>query len=223
MNTKQKLAFYRSKIGQHGVKDWREVARAGHYWSKSLARRAPAYGPRIDGTQQRWIADVDAAGLRFVGFADDIIGLDYKGWYIDPEGWGETYRGTVWQLPSRGGVPVYVHGYMCPYNPGAALVDFAHTYDKEEAARWADGVAEVDAEDPREAYERDQLAQEAEDLRDNIANTRAEVRRLLRERRALKAHGDNATICGLFRDKVRGLLDDVREARARLDVIGGLL
>lgn len=223
MNTKQKVAFYRSKIGHHGVKDWREVARAGHYWSKSLARRAPAYGPRIDGTQKRWIENVDAAGLRFVDFADDIIRLNHRGWYIDPDDWGATYRGAVWQLPSRGGVPVYVYGYKCPHNPGAALVDFESTPDKDTAARWADDVAEADAEEAREFYERGRLEQEAEDLRATIADTRAEVRRLLRERRALKAHGDNATVCRLFRDKVRDLLAEARKARARLDVIGGLL
>src|SRR5690554_4252161 len=78
-------------------------------------------------TSERWCEDTAAAGLRFVGFADELVqfgAIDHKGWYTDPDGFGEVYRGAVWQLPARNGQCLYVAGFVDPCNEGAALIDF---------------------------------------------------------------------------------------------------
>lgn len=57
----------------------------------------------------RWIERPAEAGLRFVGFSDHLNrGIGHSGYYLDPEGDGEVARGCVYQLPARGGRPVYV-------------------------------------------------------------------------------------------------------------------
>lgn len=56
----------------------------------------------------RWIEEPASNGLRFVGFADDVTALRNRGYYMDSDGDGETARGCVYQLPARGGRPVYV-------------------------------------------------------------------------------------------------------------------
>lgn len=58
----------------------------------------------------RWIENPGAAGLRFVGFSDEIAGrgIDHKGWFLNSFDQDEVARGAVYQLPARGGRPVYV-------------------------------------------------------------------------------------------------------------------
>lgn len=61
----------------------------------------------------RWTEKPEAAGLRFVGFSDEILsgrrGVDHSGWFLYPEGDpAEVARGCVYQLPARNGRPVYV-------------------------------------------------------------------------------------------------------------------
>lgn len=58
----------------------------------------------------RWIEAPELAGLRFVGFADEIAGraISHRGWYLDSDGDGETARGAVYQLPAKGRRPRYV-------------------------------------------------------------------------------------------------------------------
>lgn len=216
MNIKQKLAFYKSKIGQHSVKNWREVAKGSHYWSKSAARVRTVFNPRVETTQKRWVEDVQAAGLRFVGYADEVVSLRHTGWFTDDQQ-GDKYRGAVWQLPARNGESLFVYGYEDGCNPGSALIDFDVTNDKGDAARWADGMAERDAEDAREWYAKDQAEQQVAELAESIVETRADVRRLLAERRQLKRQGlENAAVCELFAERVGRLLGEVKEHKARI-------
>lgn len=221
MKTKQKLTLYKSKIGQHGIKDWREVAKGSHYWSKSAAHVRTVFNPPIKGTTKRWVEDVQAAGLRFVGYSDEIINLRHTGWFADSF-CEKTCRGAVWQLPARNGQCLFVYGYEDEDNPGSALIDFDVTNDKDDAARWADSMAERDAEESREFYAKDQAEQEVYDLQARIEDGKKEVRRLLSERRQLKRQGlESATVCELFAERVGRLLDEVKEHKARIAALNG--
>lgn len=74
-----------------------------------------------DGTQYDWrkhrvvyVEQPADIGLRFIGWADEIAkrAVDHFGWFIQPEPFqDESYRGCVFQLPARAGLPVYVPGY----------------------------------------------------------------------------------------------------------------
>src|SRR5690606_9843007 len=85
--------------------------------------RAPLFGPWLTDsrgrqTSERWCEDTKDAGLRFVGFADELAprAIMHKGWYANLDGSGEVYRGAVWQLPARGGQCIYVAGFPDPNN-----------------------------------------------------------------------------------------------------------
>jgi hypothetical protein len=147
-------------------------------WNRPFA----AYGEK----HLRWIKDTSRAGLRFVGFADEIAGLRHNGWYTD-ECHDETYRGAVYQLPARHGESVYVYGYQDPINDGAALLSFDRTEDKDTAARWADHVAERAAEQEREQERDYQEASTArltyDDMGEELARLRAKLFTLCRELR----------------------------------------
>jgi hypothetical protein len=80
-------------------------------------KRYPSDGNIIGapfGTKLRWIEDPTAAGLRFVGFADELAprSVQHVGWLTDEECLdNSTLRGAVYQLPARDGRPVYVPAY----------------------------------------------------------------------------------------------------------------
>lgn len=84
---------------------------------KDIARAADklaSYSNTPNDRGGRWIERPDMAGLRFVGFSDDLVGVDHNGWYTsaDYDGDGEVMRGCVYQLPSRGGRPLFVEAYQ---------------------------------------------------------------------------------------------------------------
>ena len=109
----------------------------------------------------RWVENV-SCGLRRVGFADEIMrgegyprAIDHKGWFIHDEDYGEVYRGVVYQLPARHGLPQYVIGYDDPYNDDCALLSFyALRFPRDDDSSRDHGVAHHagrDRETPGEA------------------------------------------------------------------------
>ena len=111
-----------------------------------------AYGHKL----LRWIeAPGDLwrfAGTSYAIARDEGYGRDYpKGWYTRHDDYNETTSGVVYQLPARNGVPQYVAGYSDPDNNGPAVLSFDETFeDKMEAARAANRLAELMAEESRE-------------------------------------------------------------------------
>jgi len=182
----------------------------------STVRETSPYNPRWKDCRdhRRWIEDTKRAGLRWVGFADEICrGIDHNGWYTD-EDCGEVIRGGVWQLPARHGRAQYVAGYVDPNNEGAAAIDFEiiegerggsepYQYREDaqaEAARAADSFAES-AADAERRYQREwrasnELAEKLDEWWDEL--TDVEIR----------------TLADSCRDAVRAAVDALREARA---------
>lgn len=210
---KNRLQFYKTKANERGT-DWREYASAKHYLTRSPAKAGRMRGnnPWHDG-KKRWIEDTDSIGLRFVCYADqELIYLRHKG-YFASHYCDETYRGAVWQLPARNGSPVYVYGYEDLFNQGAAYVDFNHTDDKRDAAKWADSMAEKSAEDSREHYAKDAAEQDILSAREAIHENNREALALIKE---IKSAGQfTPAICGALKSELRRLLDE-REAQFRI-------
>lgn len=146
----------------------------GNPWNPRFA----AYGEK----HLRWIENTERAGLRFVGFADEIVSLRHNGWYAD-EFQDEIYRGAVYQLPARRGESVYIYGYDDPNNEGAALLSFDWTADKEDAARWADSLAERAAGSDRECREAQHARMMYEDAGEELKSLRRRLMALCRELR----------------------------------------
>lgn len=173
------------------------------YLSPSIIynRAFAAYGE----SHLRWVEDAGKAGLRFVGFADEIAGLRHRGWYCDTFQ-DETYRGVVYQLPARRGESVFVYGYSEPWNDGV-LLSFDWTADKEEAARWADRIAERAAEEQREYSEASSARLQHDEMADEASGIRKQALGWIREMKA-----GAATLANLPSIRCR-LLQDVKAAR----------
>jgi hypothetical protein len=177
-----------------------------------------SYGPQMAAHGERhcrWIENV-TDGLRFAGHADELAQLRHNGWYLDDCG-GETVRGGVWQLPGRHGEPVFVAGYVDPWNDDSAFISF-HVYDdKTEAAYAADWIAERMAEQERDYQRAASAGFEHADLEAEIADRRRALLDLLAERRAAPARDYDrfpairAAIC----QQIGHHLRRIGEARAR--------
>lgn len=89
----------------------------------------------------RWLESPDAAGLRFVGYADTINRfIQHTGWFLDDDCCGETVRGVVFQMAGRKGKPQFVAGYEDPFNGmadagGPVCLDFSRIFEGE-AGEW---------------------------------------------------------------------------------------
>lgn len=122
--------------------------------------------------------------LRRVGDSDEIVRLRHTGWYMDNYQ-DETVHGAVYQLPARDGKPQYVPAYDDPYNPNYAVLDFhSITDDKEDAARWADSMAEHCAEEAREYQAKDEAENRINEIAEEIQMLYSDFRDKSRQIRA---------------------------------------
>lgn len=183
------------------------------------------------GTPLRWLENTAAAGLRFIGWSDEISrrygsrSVDHKGWY-NREGEEETLRGGVWQLPGKGRRARYVSGYAefegrGEMNPGSAALalwtlEIGEPGDGPDesamlsAAIYADNIARIAADRQREedsAYQAGRRAaesiQEAESARPLALALMASLRSLER---------DAGRPADVVRDSARATLQRAREA-----------
>lgn len=181
----------------------------------------PVCAPMHGYKNVRWVENV-SRGLRLVGFADEIAraehsrSIQHTGWFTD-DYYSETYRGVVYQLPSRG-EPLYVYGYADPNNDDCALLSFDTEADKMEAARAADRFAEIFAEEQRECNEAFQAGRRCEDLADDVAKMRKEALAIGAEMRAARHTVTEApTICATLRSKIKSLYRQIQKAREERD------
>jgi hypothetical protein len=186
------------------------------------------------GDNYAWIENTESAGLRFVGYCDEICqSIRHTGWWTDEYGDRETLRGAVWQLPARRSVARYIAGYEDPDNEGAAYVDLdivsfapaislsrrgdhANESAKRDAALRADSIAERIAESEREYNAAWQAGSRWSDLGDEIAKEREFLLALLVESRAERhATRETATphICEAIRATVRRAVSHIGEMR----------
>lgn len=167
-------------------------------------------------TMLRWIERPESIGLRLVGFADEISrSINNNGWYTN-DFCDETLRGIVFQWPSRHGVERYVYGYADPDNEGAAALCFDVTDDKDDAARWADSIAEYAASEEREYQSASSARLQFDELASDISDTRKSALRLIAELKAKRrALCDAPAIIAALRSDIEQMLDSIREARER--------
>jgi hypothetical protein len=135
--------------------------------------------------RERWRCVENASrGLRVAGFADELIRLNHKGWFVDPfEFGGEVARGAVLMLPHG----VYVPAIADPWNDNAYICDFRdlHTGEdgKTDAARAADYMAECYAETERDYRAKDAAEQAIAEARESICDARKTATRLVMDLR----------------------------------------
>lgn len=181
---------------------------------RKIKKECIEYNPRFKAhgyDHVRWVEHA-ADGLRLVGFADKIVGLRHMGWYTDEDGYGDTYRGVVYQLPSGGDGERFAYGYADPCNDGAALLCFDLEGSKEDAARAADQFAEIFAEEAREYSTAWGAGRRYEDLGEEIKEARKEALAIGAEMRANKSVQAPAS-CNVLREKIISLYHQIKRAR----------
>lgn len=80
-------------------------------------------------------------------WADEIVNLGHSGWFTDEHGDCDTIRGLIARLPKN-------RGFLAGWSMGSHMASYLEGYtydDAEDAARAADGLAEIAAEREREA------------------------------------------------------------------------
>lgn len=155
--------------------------------------------------------------LRLTGLSHEILELKYTGWYTEDDGDnGELMRGVVYQLPSRKGKKLFMYGYADPNNDGAACLSLSLADDKEDAARWADSIAEHAAERERGYNRAWQAGRDYEDLGDRVATARRECLDLIAEAKAAcAALADFAAIKGTIRGQITEYVHDISKWRKK--------
>lgn len=155
----------------------------------------PEWSPDSSWRKCRVVDDLQSAGLRFVGYADELASLRSTGYYCDNHQ-HDIYRGCVVQLPARNGRAQYLAGYEEPWNesfildmevlPGSRKFDNTYgDHDSEliDAARAADSFADNAAESARTADCIYIAEQRAEELREEAKYLRRELCDYIKEQR----------------------------------------
>lgn len=197
------LQIAREKSGTHDYfSTWRVWGTRDYTWSNP------------DDRGIAWIENIQKAGLRFVGYADEIINLGHTGWFAN-EFQDETYRGAVLQRQAVDGKPCYLAAYADPNNEGTFRVDVREWFidDKESAARLADSMAENVAEKEREHQEAFQHGNDAADKMHSAISIGREIIRHLRRAKELCAV--SLATYGVDAEKLAG--DEFAAAQALVD------
>lgn len=174
---------------------------------------------KIDGssTELTWCEDL-AGYFREVGEAHKVVNLSHTGWYVDIHQ-DETCHGIVLQLPARDGKPVYLYGVADPWNANCGMVALSMnewTDDKEEAARWADQMAEYYAESAREDDLKQRAEIEIEESQDRIKEIRTEVHEIIDDMRP-HLQLPATKICSVVKEKIRDLLRERHSLYRRIE------
>lgn len=175
----------------------------------AFCKYAPAYGgiwtnegsplPE-DGNRQ-----MEGWELRLVDYADKIVSLRHRGWYVDQHQ-SETVRGVVYRLPGGRG---FLAGHNHPWDESVgATVDPSSYETPEAAARDADRMAEKYGEFCREDAAKSEAERLVEEAGDELKTLRDSIRGLCRELRGVTL---TPAICGAVRDRLKAMLLERRQ------------
>jgi len=223
-----------------------ELARADVAAGKKRYPAERIYAPATRQESGLTFVEVNRAGFRLVGNVEPEKAQFHNsrtgelGWFTDPfgmsarDGTGLCW-GVVYQLPGRDGKPRFVAGYvmggMDDENPTLDLRDvragdYGDNWGRDprdfdaarDMARIADSMAQRAAEEEREYQSAWQAGSLYSSLGEEVAAERADVLKLLQERKAAKGAADPSaypTICATIRGHVASALKAIEVARAK--------
>lgn len=211
--------FIRRPMARYGRVKWADATRALDQARRLLDYGKPATLPtdwRVKGCgvlgKRRWVENPEREGFRFVGYADEIAGLRHRGWFVD-DNEDEVYRGAVYRLPHGR----FVAGFPDPYNDGPAFVELETTDDEQTAARWADDLARIMAEENREWSRASSARIDHDQMGADMAVHRRGFLKL-RELKRLDANGNAETypphVVAAIQDSIASHLRDYRKLKA---------
>lgn len=213
-DAKSRLAIYRKRASESkhdSYKDWRNCRydnRAG--WKKTAQNYTISDG-------KVYADNFSCYGVK-LDDSSELVSLRYTRWYVDHYQ-SEVMRGAVVKLRHAKGIDYIAATYCTGWDGITLFLDSSirvfktenpeeHENAIRQVARWANSEAERQAEQEREYAAKDQAERDIDDYRQEIAETREEVRELaqaIRDERA-KNWDINPIIC-------RELIKAIREKR----------
>lgn len=168
-------------------------------------------------SHMRWLENPAGAGLRFVGFADELSPyIAHNGWYTDREMQHGAVRGIVYRMPTRHGCPKFVYGFADPENEGAVCLCFDAADDEQYAAKCADDIAERMAEQESEYQEAWRAGRSYDEAGDTIGETRRATLALIKEIKAIcPSPATYPETYAALREGVMSALAEIRTLRER--------
>lgn len=159
----------------------------------------------------------EAGNLRWVNNAHEILPRSVeRGWYVDGFQ-SETTQGVVYRLP--GGR--FIAGASDPWNcdkagRGPCFIARDVFNDPEDAARFADRLAEQYGEFCREDDANQQAESQIEDAKDSIGQMREEIRSLVA---GIRESSLSPAICERLRKDIRNLRADMAKRWERIRLL----
>lgn len=207
-NTKSRLNEYKRRAAASrfnpGAENWRGFIWGSPFKTSILTR----------GENGKIYADSLESIGDYCGDAEKLARLDHSGWYEDHH-YNALIKGGVIKLRSSKGVYYIPVTYGTDYD-GITLYfndseivargsnEDQHEDAKRQAARNADGFAEIEAENAREYAARDQAEQDISAARETIHETNKTALNLLKEIK--KAGTFSPGICDALKSHLNGLL-----------------
>ena len=196
------------------------------------------YIHRCDDGKTMTLSDFDQLGARWVKDADQVATRQkHNGWYTD-DFQDATLIGVVLCFTRGGSAGIRIAGcgddnfdetkpkgrviYMAGTRHSdwdGVTLDLDTTDDPITAARWANQMAEREAESCREEDEKYQAEQKAEELMEQIKSIRTRCLKLLRDMRPIRkgCHGIPESICETLRNSVQGYVEEIATLRGELE------
>lgn len=203
----QEMNELRAKHNLEGTYTWRDVRYTK--WNDEYAGK----GRWSDDREEFYCENFE--GFREIGRADEVAksegcwrSIDHTGWYTDH--WqSDTMAGYVLQLPSRGGVPVYVPATKHSEWDGVTIYPKHRYDDKMECARAADSYAEEAAEKERDYQAKEQANHDIEQAHTEMKENIFTAGELLSELKQAKA----SNLCKALPTIMRQVAADLRKFR----------
>ena len=222
MNPQTRLARFKARADEvNGMPhradlpalDWRSVRFEAFYLQ---GYGLPGnWNPEDKGGQTRastyYASSLDSLPGREIGAVTDILtGRDYPLGYYSDHFCDETITGYVMQLPARNGDARYYPAIAWSESDCVTAWPLEWHDTPEDAARSADGEAELAAEKSRE-YEAQFLAQsDISDAREEIKQLRKEAHALIQD---LRASGElKPAVCEAVRQRLAGIRAELHAA-----------
>lgn len=175
----------------------------------------PSFTLKGSSTELRFVENLSGHFRNVTPAHEALPSIRHRGWYVDSFQ-SETCHGLVMQIPGRDGTPRYLYGVSDPWNSNTGMVAWrTHEWadNKEDAARWADSMAETYAEICREDDIQQRAEQQIEEHQERIVEIRTELRKLAADIRQSKVVG---SVCDALKASIRALREESHECHREI-------
>ncbi|AJD82977.1 hypothetical protein PJWF_00084 [Achromobacter phage JWF] len=173
--------------------------------------------------------EVRDTGFRFTGWSDELVGsINHTGWYMDNEqgDFQGSARGFVLQMPAtKNGVKRCFPALYQSENSEILMWPREVYDDEKDAARAADELARMWAEESCDWYEKDQKERRIEDMKEEICDEKKAVKEFRLKRRQLVSaikqvstvYPTGSVVLTVLKEQLKQARDDSRASHLKIE------